>query len=993
MERHFVCIFLRTLSRAEGDNPRSTVLVDHDGNNVNLNLWAPWNEIADYIKPYTKLIVYNGKKIADDNSYYLSAGSDSIVVVDPDILINTTDISSVSFCPRSYYLSQIVGDQSTPYVAVRGTIVHNCLSQAVSSGNRPSDELHSVLDATEAYYTLNNVSREQAHHDVEPMVKALDPFVDTLSPEAMAELLFLSPAFGFRGRIDLMDDDYIYELKTAKRTEKENVRFTDLVQVVVYSYGLSNSLREFNLSSGSVVYVGSNEVVQKEVNPTYNLLRHAVKLRNLAYRISHIGYVPPILPPSESKKCESCSMRFTCLMVCAGLNQQRTCDECPHNLFCTKEPFPETHQVYFKHFTELLRLEKNEWSRNLADLWNLNVKQRVAKGKTISNLKLNETYTENGRYYHLFSCENESELREGDIVLLSNGDVLNDKLTSGKVSRIGKDYIEIETSGLRSSVSVVDLYSIDVNFRRQQRGIFNLIFKPNNYKRYLVDNEPPTIVTIEGDFIKKNQAQNEAIGKILGTEGYCLIQGPAGTGKTHVIALAAITLANNNTKVLLTAFTNRAVDNMCKYLLKNQFFSFVRIGDTHSIDKDVREYTLHALKEKHNKSASEILNDTPVIVATTSTVSSPIYEALEVDKIIIDEASQMTEPNVLSALIGGNALILVGDHKQLPPVVQSTQAQKKGLSVSLFERLAELHPTLIHLLNLQFRMNEKLMEFSNKRFYDGKLKSYDNVVKFQNLLDLGNFTGNYNGFEHNEIYNPKNHLVFVMCDGKFEPGKKTNITEAEIVGKITSNFLKCGINTDQIGVIAPFRGQVGEIRRRVPHTVQVDTVDRFQGTDKEIIILSLTETNPYSKRGLGDERRLNVAVTRAKKKLIVVGSELITKGIVGEYVNYLKNNATTVRISQPKPKKELTISQKTIIVADNLSKTARFIKKIHVAGKKATTTKKQRNICMICFQPVYENIIECPFCKTRYHFDHLVMWVEENNRCPYCKTQLSILKV
>ncbi|MHA1685498.1 MAG: AAA domain-containing protein, partial [Candidatus Heimdallarchaeaceae archaeon] len=946
------------------------------------------------LEPYTKLTIYNIKKIPTDNSPYFSAGSDSIVVVDPDILINATDISSVSFCPRSYYLSQIIGDQASPYIAVRGTIVHNCLSQAISSGNSPSEVLPKVLDSFSLHYETLNYDRDKVQQEVQPMTEALDSFVNNLPSNATPELLFLSPAFGIRGRIDLLVGHHIYELKTAKRVSEDKIRFSDLVQVSVYSYGSANTIDNPVDVSGSVLYVGSNELVTKEVLPTKEILRYAMQMRNLAYRISYLGYVPPILPLSQGKRCDSCSMRFVCLMVCAKLNQQRTCSSCPHNDFCTKEELPKSHQDYFNHFTKLLRLEKNEWSRNLADLWNLDVNQRVARGRAIKDLKLVSTYSEDGRSYHLFSCKNNSEIREGDIVLLSNGDILNDQLTSGKVSRIAEDFIEIETHGLQSSVSVVDIYSIDVNFRRQQRGIYNIIFKNNNYKQYLIDNVKPKIVTIDGTFIKNNKAQNEAIAKILGTEGYCLIQGPAGTGKTHVIARSAIILANNKRRVLITAFTNRAVDNVCKYLLANQFFSFIRLGETHAIDRELRDYTIESYKKRLNEDSTlTIIKQIPIIVATTSTISNPLFETLDIDIIIVDEASQMTEPNVLSALIGGSALILVGDHKQLPPVVQNPQAYKKGLSISLFERLAKQFPSDIHLLDLQFRMNEKLMEFSNTQFYEGKLKSYDNLVKNQNLLDLANFTSDYYNFPLKEIYDPKNPLIFVRTDGTFNPEKKVNIKEAKIIGEVTTNFLKCGISSDQIGIIAPFRGQVGEIRRHVPLAITVDTVDRFQGTDKEIIILSITETHPSSNRGLGDERRLNVAITRAKKKLIVVGSDEISKGIIGAYVSYLKENAMTVSIKEEKKKEIIRYFQKTIIVADSISKTARFIKKVQIAGKKLANSRKNKNICMICFQPVYENAVECPMCNTIYHFDHLVNWVKENERCPYCKTSLTILSI
>lgn len=982
------CVFLKFVSSKDGDNPLSTILVDVNKTHFIVNLWSPWNDIADYLPAFTPLKIFNVDKITEDDSTYFSAGKQSIVVVDPDVLLNATSVNSVSYCPRSYYLNEIIGETPSPYIAIRGSIVHDSLGLAVATKSKPSDVLPQVLDSFSLQYEYHGFNKESVYQDVRKMTESLDSFVSTLGSDALPEMLFLSPYFGIRGRIDLFDENTIYELKTAKVSEEKEIRFSDLLQVSLYNYGIQSKIDNTNQQDGTVIYVGTNEVILKTASPSWGLLRFGIEKRNMAYRISYLGYVPPILPESQIKKCEKCSVKYFCFALCAGLYQERRCSTCPHETLCSKKALPNEHQEYFRKFSNWIYYEKSESSQNLADLWKLSVDQRVSKGKAIKNLKLENEISEGIKTRLLFSCENNSEMREGDIVILSDGQLVQGFVSTGVISNISETSVEVETRSTQGSVSVIDLYSIDVGFRRQQRGLYNIIFRKNNFRELVVKGEKSIIKPVEGRYIPTNSVQNEAVGKILGTENYCLIQGPAGTGKTYIIAKAAIELAKQGDKVLLTAFTNRAVDNMCKYLLDNQFKQFIRLGSPHAIQPELKDYTLPEYqKQTPEKSAKEIITGFSIIVATTSTISNPVYERLGVRTIIVDEASQMTEPTILSALLEGSRFILVGDHKQLPPVVQSLKAQKEGMAVSLFERLAGNFPDSIHLLTHQFRMNEKLMEFSNQVFYKNKLKSFDDLVRLQNLTELASFTGDYVNFKHSEIYDPKTPLVYIPISGIFNPENKINLAEAKTASEVIKKFMELGLKSDQIGVICPYRGQVGELRRSLPPKAVVDTVDRFQGSDREFILLSLTENISEGSRGFSDPRRLNVAITRAKKKLVVIGDPQIDKKILGDYIDYLQTSAEVISQEKVETKPR---SKEITIVAENISKMAKVMKKVLVAGKKITESEKDSLKCMVCFQPVYENAIECPVCEHLFHFDHLVAWIKDYERCPYCKTVLRL---
>lgn len=485
-----VCI--KILSQKGGENPLTSLLVEINKIQYVLNLWTPWNEIGDYIQPYTKIRAFNVDKIKNSDSIYYSAGKKAIVVVDPDILINASTIGNISYCPRSYYISEKMGDTLSPLSAIKGTIVHVALSTAIASGNSPTEVLSDVIDYYSIQFEQLGYSRENIETEVYKMVEALDQFIKTLPTETIPESLFFSPYLGIRGRIDVLAER-IYELKTAKLGTDDDARFSDMMQVTLYSFGLTDMKESIAQTDGTVLYVGSETLQPKEVNISWGILRYAIQMRNIAYRISFLDYIPPILGENQSRKCSKCSVQVMCSLFCAGLNQFRNCEICNHSHFCSKTVLSEKEQEYFNKYSYLLSQERLETNRNLADLWNLSLEERVEKGKTIVNLVLKNEILENGIRTLVFSCNNQSEIREGDVIILSDGEVISNPISTGTVTNITSTSIEIETKAHPEKVSVIDLYSIDVGFNRQQRGLFNFIFKSNNFKDIILGHKPPVI--------------------------------------------------------------------------------------------------------------------------------------------------------------------------------------------------------------------------------------------------------------------------------------------------------------------------------------------------------------------------------------------------------------------------------------------------------------------------------------------------------------------
>lgn len=295
----------------------------------------------------------------------------------------------------------------------------------------------------------------------------------------------------------------------------------------------------------------------------------------------------------------------------------------------------------------------------------------------------------------------------------------------------------------------------------------------------------------------------------------------------------------------------RIIKDMAKWILLNR-------------EIDEIKTKMEKIEEEISK---EIIKKSSVVFSTNSSSYSEVLKDFNFDVVVVDEGAQSTIPSVLIPLSKGKKFVIAGDHKQLPPTILSEKA--KELSISLFEKLIKKYPNKSELLKIQYRMNEKLMEFPNREFYDGNL-----------LSGIGNITLKDLGFEgKSEITLSENVLVFIDTSNRndrFEKQKKDsnsyyNRLEAEIVRKVVEEFFEVGLRKELIGIISPYDDQV-DLIKTFDLEVDVKTIDGFQGREKEVIIISFVRSNIKKELGfLKDLRRLNVSLTRSKRKLICIG--------------------------------------------------------------------------------------------------------------------------
>ncbi|WP_082706486.1 IGHMBP2 family helicase [Methanobrevibacter sp. YE315] len=560
----------------------------------------------------------------------------------------------------------------------------------------------------------------------------------------------------------------------------------------------------------------------------------------------------------------------------------------------------------------------------------------------------------------------DTEIAVGDMVLVSTDNPLRSDLT-GTVTEKGARFIKVAFDkripkwALKKKVRL-DLYANDVTFRRMEDNLNHLSLKGKNALEYILNQRKPkknrAVPYI--NYIDKslNKSQKSAIENALSCENFFLIHGPFGTGKTRTLVELISQETRQNHKVLATAESNAAVDNILERLMENKKLELTRLGhpqrvskhnitqtlaykvENHDLNKKIKKIhkkidkligkrsnftkptpqyrrgygdydILHnaskgkggrgispdkmksmaqwieinqeideahdEIKRIENKMIKDIIEKSNVILATNSSAALESIARTKFDVAIIDEASQATIPSILIPIAKAHRFILAGDHKQLPPTIISEKAGE--LEKTLFEELIRMYPFKSQLLNVQYRMNSLLMKFPNSEFYNNGLKSDSSVddITINDILDSGYDEEALLFIDTSNIEeNKEKHLK----DSK----SIVNMLEGDIAVSIANDYLNAGIDVEDIGIISPYADQVKTIQDKTP--VEVKTVDGFQGREKEIIIISTVRSNDFGNIGfLSDLRRLNVAITRAKRKLIIIGNK-----------NTLKSNPTYYRL-------------------------------------------------------------------------------------------------
>ncbi|MCF2486695.1 AAA domain-containing protein [Dyadobacter sp. CY347] len=442
-----------------------------------------------------------------------------------------------------------------------------------------------------------------------------------------------------------------------------------------------------------------------------------------------------------------------------------------------------------------------------------------------------------------------------------------------------------------------------------------------------------------------NSSQNEAVNKILSASDLAIVHGPPGTGKTTTLVQAIKALIKqDHQQILVVAPSNTAVDLLSEKLtdeglnvlrvgnpvrvserlmsltLDSKLTGHARMKDIKALKKQANEYKNLAHKYKRNFGKAErdqrkalfdeahkimkevgsveqyaiedILSKAQVITATLVGANHYTVRNLKYKTVVIDEAGQALEPACWIPILKAEKVVLAGDHFQLAPTIKSSEAAKNGLSTTLLEKCVSLHPESVTLLEEQYRMNEAIMGYSSKIFYQNKLKANSSVADHL-------------------VFPADSPLAFIDTAGcgfdeKLEGTSSTNPDEASFLYKHLTQYVADLTQVKDfnvsgfpsIAVISPYKEQIGLLKEQLVHhavlqpfieKISVNTIDSFQGQERDIVYISMTRSNPEGEIGfLSDIRRMNVAMTRARKKLVVIGDSATLSSLpfYADFISY-----------------------------------------------------------------------------------------------------------
>jgi len=637
---------------------------------------------------------------------------------------------------------------------------------------------------------------------------------------------------------------------------------------------------------------------------------------------------------------------------------------------------------YIKNLIRLINYERDaEIDLMTREISTMSGQKREELGRAVNKVKGKSLGKELGLQIVQFGRSEviDTEISVGDMVLISTDNPLRSDLT-GTVTEKGARFIKVAFDkrvpkwAIKKKVRL-DLYANDITFRRMEDNLNHLSLKGKNALEYILSerdpkqNRPTPYINYIDDSL--NESQKTAIENALSCENFYLIHGPFGTGKTRTLVELISQETRQNHKVLATAESNAAVDNILERLMGNKKLKLTRLGhpqrvskhnitqtlaykvENHKLNKKIKKIhkkidnmiekrkvhtkptpqyrrglvdydILHfaskgkgtrgvssdkiksmakwieinqeideahdEIKRIENRMIKSIIDESDVILATNSSAALESIARVKFDVAIIDEASQATIPSVLIPIAKAHRFILAGDHKQLPPTIISERAGE--LEKTLFEELIKMYPHKSQLLNVQYRMNSLLMKFPNREFYNNGLKSASFVdeITISDLMEYGHDEEALLFIDTSDV--DDNHEMHLK-DSK----SIVNELEADISVSIARDYLNAGISEDDIGIISPYADQVKIIQENTP--VEVKTVDGFQGREKEIIIISTVRSNENGNIGfLNDLRRLNVAITRAKRKLIIIGNKdtLKTNPTYKRLIEFVEDENLLVKI-------------------------------------------------------------------------------------------------
>lgn len=550
-----------------------------------------------------------------------------------------------------------------------------------------------------------------------------------------------------------------------------------------------------------------------------------------------------------------------------------------------------------KDISSFFDLEAEAAKKSWDALMKLPIKERVRKRKAISQVILdkdfNEYSDENKRLFKVAFIKNLSDFKEGDCLLFHKENHNSGiKCTVNRFEDDNTIIIEVyswpcDLDSYYDTPLCLDKDLVDLRQNVFDNFLVNLPVERKYWNELIINTKQAPVFknkaevedeledTIKNFKLNLLPRQREAIINSMAAEDYYLVQGPPGTGKSFVLSFIILEeIAYFNHKVIVIGPNHMAINNTLIQVAKNcpsYIPNVLKVGQTYNMPdfkmiEDGKEMKIENIL-RLNTTAAGNSGFAWVIGLTPHCLYTSRARGLECDTLIIDEAGQMTIPLALMGMIKAKKVIFAGDYKQLPPIVSSEEIRDE-MKQSVFQSL--ITDENCTMLDVSFRMCEPICNFVSELFYDGELKPMK--------LGCGNAVIN-----SNPLYSFDSPVIIHHID---DCGEQTSDKEAEFIAEMVGNYLKYGLSASEIAVLSPFRAQAANIRRFIRKNecinedegklIAVDTIDKMQGQEREVIIFSLVAGDLEYMTEMADflynPNKLNVAFSRAKSKLIIVGN-------------------------------------------------------------------------------------------------------------------------
>ena len=896
----------------------------------------------------------------DDEGYIVP----KVFVLEPDYLIDASAIANCfndfSISHLNYFMNKFELMDNRHYLLL-GNLANYFLDELIFADNPHTLEFNKVFlesfkQSPFEYATCEDIEADKDFRDFMERAKMqfyniqrvvtrdfpqqqINPKKSTLEPS------FFSEKYGFQGRLDLLqrgDDETPYkivELKSGQlpwpNYDSGKINLSHEVQTAVYRLMIEGVYNQplRNIDAAILYSAGGPGQNLRFAAHYQKLEKEIINLRNLiVYNECTIsqGGVEDVKRLFENLRTMINTTRKTPDFFVQKIKRiEDTINQC----------LP-VEQLYFYRFVQFISKElylqkigdiAHESPVGVAALWNSEFWERAEALDLLYDLTI-ATIDDSGNdmkiVFNRTTQQNELvNFREGDICIVyprnnEQDSVLNNQILKGVIATIDANKVVVrfrykqrnKNYFVKNTYWSIEHDTLDSSYNSMYKSLFTFLHAPKRKRKILLGITPPTAKARQLN--ESTSFTNKVINKAMAAEDYFLIVGPPGTGKTSVFARQLIEnyYADKSKNILVIAYTNRAVNELCDAVNNafecedGQCNKYIRVGTALSCEERYKHRLLQNVAEKSDSRAALLneLGNTRIYISTLSSINGKqeLFNLKKFDVAIVDEASQILEPQLMGVLSKVDKFILIGDHNQLATIVLqnefSSAVQEQELldigvydcRVSFFERLLQTckknrwEEAYVQLKD-QGRMHIDISAFPAKFFYEENLFPIMDWQKDSlKLIDAKN--GDM------DSWIASNRVLFLSTEKLKESNtsNKINYNEATTIAALVQAILRvyeesgAMLNASQIGVIAPYRNQIALIKQQLAEAkipnheeVSVDTVERYQGSQRDVILLSFCINKPYQLDFLCNlnhdgtvDRKLNVALTRARKQLFMVGN-------------------------------------------------------------------------------------------------------------------------